>query len=148
MQFSDKTLADETLRFFRNSVKTESSEQISLKSAVPTSAKSAYNSHTAQKKACCSDGTAGFRARSTGLEPAASNVTGWRSNQLSYDPSLCLSATSTCGSVQAIERLFKNTGHNFSSNDSIPYNWRQENPRTGSPIHFLKQHRSIDGKSS
>ena len=36
------------------------------------------------------EGLAGMLAGSTGLEPAASGVTGRRSNQLNYDPDPCV----------------------------------------------------------
>lgn len=44
-------------------------------------------------------------AGTTGLEPAASCVTGMRSNQLNYVPSLlCARETLTVGSVLLVER--------------------------------------------
>ena len=42
------------------------------------------------------EGLAGMLAGSTGLEPAASGVTGRRSNQLNYDP-VCLGCQSAPG---------------------------------------------------
>jgi hypothetical protein len=39
---------------------------------------------------------------------------------------------STCGSVQAIGRHFKNTGHNFGSNNGIP---SMKDRKTGGQVH-------------